>query len=368
MHDASVAYSRLDALRNEHALDALILSSRAMRIYLSGYPFVHTPDREAFFLVHKHGISCVVSPLLQDELHKRLHHATYITVGSTQRLSFMDGLRMECDRLSIRQIGYESDNLLAQEYLALTSYGYVLKPLPIAQIRDQKTPEEIGRIRAACRITDRIYPDILRELHEGITEKRVVFLLEQMMRSNGCEPSFPSIIAFGKNAAIPHHIPDDTQLRKGDGVLMDFGLIYEDYCSDMSRCIFFGTPAQPQADAYMSLLKAQQHAITYLEDNSHQSSLPGKLVDQSARQYLTELKYPSYPHSLGHSIGIEVHDGFRLSPASDFTLTRGCVFSVEPGIYISGEYGLRIEDIVAWTDDGIEVLSQASKELTFLPV
>lgn len=211
---------------------------------------------------------------------------------------------------------------------------------------------------------DKAFTHILKEIKPGMSEKEVGFLLDTYIRKQGTDISFKTIVAFGAGAATPHHTISDNKLQEKDIVLLDFGVKYKNYCSDMTRTVFIGNPTTEEKKVYETVLQSQQKALDYIFGNT--LPLSGKLVDQQARDYVTQNGYPSFPHSLGHSVGVQIHDGFRLSPISDIQLVEGMVFSIEPGIYISEKIGVRIEDIVALTKNGPKLLTNSSKELLIL--
>ncbi len=224
------------------------------------------------------------------------------------------------------------------------------------QLRQQKTKEEIEKIRKACQITDLAFTALLNELPKRKlkTEREVVDFLEAQFRRQHAEPSFPTIVAMGKNAAIPHHIPDSTRLTTGF-LVIDFGAKYQHYCADMTRTIYLGEPSKKEQQLYELLRKAQQQAI--------ESVRPGKTffnLDQGVRRQLG--KYSKYfTHSLGHGIGLEVHEAPTFSDKKA-KIEENTVFTIEPGIYLPGKLGIRIEDTLVW-DGRVRLLTKFRKDL-----
>ena len=227
-------------------------------------------------------------------------------------------------------------------------------------LRSQKTEEEAAKITKACQIT----VDALNNLTGNFSPKKfkteldVAFFLEKYIKEQGAELAFPTISASGKNSAIPHHVTSNTKLKKGF-LQLDFGASYQNYCADMSRVLHLGTIGKIEKDHYEILLKAQQEAVI-------QSSLnkPYPELDKVARKMLG--KYSSYfIHSLGHGVGIDVHEQPSYSPELDNKILQGHVFTIEPGIYFPGKYGLRIEDTLIF-DKKAKILTKASKELVIL--
>jgi len=379
----SFSQSRLEKIYkilDQNKLDGFLLSSPSNLIYLTSYPF-EKGEREAFLLVTKNTTYCIASPLIQYEIKKM-----------APSFIFLDGIFSKAikelyKKEKIQRLGIEADNLTLSEYKSIKTISTRLVPLTLETLRDVKDTEEIKNIEQACTIGDQAFSYILKEIKPGMSEKEITFLLDTFIRRLGVDISFRTIVAFGKNAAIPHHITSDQRLMTKDLVLLDFGVTHNNYCSDMSRTIFIGKPTEKEKKAYETVRLAQEKAIEYLakrhsglarlaarQDSESQRSRvkPGmtgveaKSVDKIARDYIISQGYPEYPHSLGHSIGIDVHDGFRLSPLSKNNLTEGMVFSIEPGIYLNNKFGVRIEDIVAIEDSKIRLLTKSSRHLIIL--
>ncbi len=228
--------------------------------------------------------------------------------------------------------------------------------LVLDQLRQQKTKEEVQKIQKACQITDFAFAALLKELPRRRlkTERDVVDFLETQFRKQNAEPSFPTIVALGKNAAIPHHIPDNTKLSKGF-LVIDFGAKYQHYCADMTRTIYLGRPSKKERQLYELLRKSQQQAI--------ESVQPGKSffsLDQGVRHQLN--KYSKYfTHALGHGIGLEVHEAPTFSDKKAKVL-ENMVFTIEPGIYLPGKLGIRIEDTLVW-EGKVRLLTKFRKDL-----
>ena len=230
----------------------------------------------------------------------------------------------------------------------------------IDMLRLVKDDEEIGYIREAERIGDEAFSYILGELREDITEKEVAYKLEMYMRTHGAEGlSFETIAAGGPNSASPHAMPSDRKLKSGDMFTMDFGCIYKGYCSDMTRTVVIGKASEKQREVYNIILEAQQCAI----DNIR-AGISGCDADSCARNVITAAGYGDcFGHGLGHGVGLFIHEEPRLSKKSKNILVPGNVVTVEPGIYIPGEFGVRIEDVVVIRENGIENLTLSDKTL-----
>lgn len=231
-----------------------------------------------------------------------------------------------------------------------------------------KTQSEISKIEKACKLADKIFDCILKKIRLGITEKELAQKINFLIKTNKSKPSFPTIVAFGKNSANIHNIPTDNKLIKNQIILLDFGVKLDGYCSDMTRTIFFGKPTEKQRKMYRAVLRAQSLAIKAIRDK-HFFKKPIKEfdIDKIARDYVISQGYESFKHGLGHGIGKKVHEfPPRLSPKSRNYLKEGMVFSVEPGIYISGFGGIRIEDLIALEKSGPRVLTHSPKNFIIL--
>lgn len=204
-----------------------------------------------------------------------------------------------------------------------------------------KTDDEIAVIKKACEIAEKSFKEVIKFLKEGVTEREVAAELEYLFKKNGAsDKSFDTIIAFGKNAAVPHHETGETKLKNGMCVLMDFGCVYRGYCSDMTRTLFFGKPDAKFLRAYAAVYEAHFNAL-----NNIKAGMTGKQADALARDVLKKYGYADYfTHSLGHGIGVHIHEYPWLSPSRDNVLSDGMVFSDEPGVYFDGKFGIRIED------------------------
>lgn len=241
--------------------------------------------------------------------------------------------RVGVDFTKITLAGFESLKALGYEYVDISG--------ELRLMMSVKTSEELKLIKKACEIAERSWKEVLPFIEEGITEKQLAAELEYSFRANGASgTSFDTIVAFGKNAAVPHHETGDTKLKLNECVLMDFGCIYKGYCSDMTRTMFYGEPSEEFEKAYLAVLLAHKTAAEKIT-----AGVSGKDADGYAREVLDSLGYGKYfTHSLGHGIGVNIHEYPTLSPKGDALLENGMVFSNEPGVYLNGKFGIRIED------------------------
>ena len=323
-------------LKDKH-MNGIFVSTHEMITYLTGFDFLAEGEREAFLFITQKKTFVITSQLYKDDVKKYVPDFAVLDFFESGKpfWEFIDdALQKETKEISkllkknhVYQLGFESNNITYDEYTKLKKLTTTLVPCTLESLRDIKTVDEIEKIRIACQIGDNAFSYLLKHIKPGITEKEVAFYLDTFVREKGAEPSFKTIVAFGKGASVPHHTLTDTRLQTNDIVLVDFGVKYQTYCSDMSRTFFIGTPPEQQANAYNTVLKSQQEALNILNTPD---SPQAKAVDKASREVLEKNHYPSFPHSLGHSIGVKVHDGFAISPYSTFTLQPGMVFSVEP--------------------------------------
>ena len=237
---------------------------------------------------------------------------------------------------------------------------FVETPRHILTLRARKTPAEIAILRHSQQVTDDAFMKLLEWLRPGISEKEVAAELEYLMRRGGADGlAFPSIVASGPNSANPHAVPTARKLSYGDLVVIDFGARCEDYCSDTTRCLCVGVPTQRQRVIYNAVLAAHQAGKAAIRPG-----VSGAQVHESARMILEEYELAEYfIHSLGHGVGIAVHEQPRLAPKDETLLVEGNVVTVEPGVYIPDFGGVRIEDCGVVTKAGFESFTTLPHEL-----
>ena len=230
---------------------------------------------------------------------------------------------------------------------------------PVGELRKIKDSDEILRIREATRVTEESLQELLSEVKVGVTERHLALRLEWLMRTRGAERvAFDLIIAAGENTALPHYQPGDRKLREGDLLLCDIGAQVNHYCSDMTRVFSVGEPTQQAKELYDLVLRANRTGVAALKPGAS-----GKEVDAAARDVIAAAGHKEhFGHGLGHGVGLEVHESPRLSPLSKDTLQPGMVVTVEPGVYLPGFGGVRIEDLLVVTENGYESITSFPRE------
>ncbi len=265
----------------------------------------------------------------------------------------------------LKRIGLEKDYVTLVVYEALEenlSCGELIATDdPCIEARKIKGPEEILLLKEAVAIADEGFSHISKYLHAGLTEREIALELEFYMRRIGAEKcAFETIVASGLRSSLPHGVATDKVIRPGEMVTIDFGAVYKGYHSDITRTLFVGEPTKEQRNIYEKVLQAQTLALENIE--------PGMTcaqVDSLARDYLDRQGYgKNFGHGLGHGIGLNIHEEPRLSLKNETVLQPGMVVTVEPGVYIEGWGGVRIEDDVLLIAGGCEVLSKSPKTLS----
>ncbi len=261
-------------------------------------------------------------------------------------------------------LGFEDGAVTYQQYEGFRKNLQDQKFIPLGNLLDSlravKTEKELSLIRRAESIGDVAFSKILEILKPGISELEVAAELEYQMKRAGAEGlSFDTIVASGVHSSMPHAVPTEKKLEWGDFVTMDFGCRYQGYCSDMTRTVVVGEASQEQKKIYNTVLEAQRLALDQLC-----AGKAGKEIDAVARNHIAEAGYGKcFGHGLGHSLGLFIHEEPRLSPGEDTLLLPGMVETVEPGIYVPGFGGVRIEDLAVVKDHGCENYTGSPKEL-----
>jgi Xaa-Pro aminopeptidase len=269
--------------------------------------------------------------------------------------------------LGVTRLGFEAANTTYAQWQKWTDKMAGIELVPVGdlfgELRLIKSEEEVEKIRKACAIADACFSHVLRLIQPGVREYDIALEIEFFIRRQGAEIAFPPIVVSGERSARPHGKPSEKLLEIGDFVTMDFGARVEGYNSDITRTVVVGHASDRHRAVYELVLEAQMEALHAIR--------PGKLakdIDQLTRDILNTQDLAKYfGHGLGHGLGKLVHDGGRLGPNSENVIEPGQVWTVEPGVYIPGFGGVRIEDDVVVTSDGVEILTHSTKELLVLP-
>ena len=270
--------------------------------------------------------------------------------GIAERLEGQAGF--EDDHMSVRLLGKLKEKL-ADGTEMVAAGGQV------EELRRVKDEEELAKIAEASKLADKVWGWALERGLAGRRERDVARAVEARIRELGGDPSFPAIVAAGPNGALPHAEPGEREIGQGELVVFDMGAQVDGYCSDGTRTYATGEPGEEARAVYEVVSQAQQAALDAIR-----AGVKGEDVDSAARKVIDDAGHGEhFGHALGHGVGIEVHEGPRLSQRSEDVLAPGEVVTVEPGIYLPGRLGVRIEDLVVVTEDGLRNLSPLSKEL-----
>ena len=264
------------------------------------------------------------------------------TVRPLARIGFEGGMSVRRHQILVRRLPRAKFVDIGQDVLSL---------------RAVKTPEEIVRLAAAEALNDRIWTLARRDFRSGMTEKDLQRIIRAYMNALGDGEAFETIVCAGANAAECHHVPDDTVWRKGEPLLVDMGVKLDGVCSDMTRCLKPKRPDAEYAKVYGVVLEANRAAIA-----TARPGITGRALDAVARGVIRKAGYgKAFGHALGHGVGYDIHECPVASSRSDAVLKPGMLVTIEPGIYLPGRLGVRIEDLVVITENGCEVLSRSAK-------
>lgn len=351
--------NRIKKIKNilrEEKLDGILVSSVPTIFYLTGFAHFSTEEREAFLLLTKTRNYIITDARYSESIRQNVPHCELLEISARSGLSTL--LKETAKKHSLIHMGFEAEDIRVAEHVALRKCFKKLKPVNLSTLRLIKEPIEVKSVQKACALGDDTFKYILPFVKKGVSEKELATLIELYIKKRGHDISFKPIVAFGRNAAIPHHGSSEEKLKLNNFVLLDFGVKVNGYCSDMTRTIFFGKPTTEQKRMYEVVLESQKRAIEFLNQGIKAAD-----VDKEARSYIESQGYPSIPHSLGHGTGVEVHEAPHLSPRSSEKLENGMVFSIEPGIYVSGFGGVRIEDLVVLEHSVPRLLTKSPKDL-----
>jgi Xaa-Pro aminopeptidase len=360
---------RLELLRRSleaHGLEGLLVSQPESRYYLSGYTGHDLPPRDSagYLLISSDTAFLLTDPRTTEQATHESPEYEVITYTPGTR-----GPRAVAElagKLGLARLGFESIHLpwgIWNDIHKELQAGVDFQPVDglVDELRVVKDPEELARLQEAVDVLDRCLADVLRRIEPGLTERNVARMVELYLIEHADGPSFPSIVASGPNASVPHAVPSDRRIQAGEVLKIDIGARVSGYCSDMTRTVCLGTPSDPRAvQLHAIVLEAQE-----LVERQLRPGMTGREADSLAREFIAAAGYgDAFTHGLGHGIGLEVHEPPSLSQSrGDDALGSGMVFSVEPGIYLPGWGGVRIEDLVVLEDSGARVLCHSPKDL-----
>ncbi len=347
--------ARLEAVRAEmrrENLDGYLVLGRANSLYVSGFAcsssrVLIAPDDALFFTDFRY-------------IEAARKSIGVLSVRRDTRAK--QDLARAIKRLGIKRLGVER----SPPYGAALEYAEAFAPAqliatdaPLQKPRARKSAAEIDRIRQAIRQTDAAYADLALDICEGWSELETRNRLRRLIeRHGGFGEAFDSIVASGPNSSRPHAVPGERRLKRGDLVQIDTGMTVDHYCSDLSRVLCAGRPTEKMKRIHRIVLDAQRKAIDAIR-----AGVSSRKIDSIARGWIEKKGFGRcFGHGLGHGLGLEIHEEPRFNQSSDTILEEGMAMTVEPGIYLPGWGGVRIEDVVAVRADGCEILTAAAKE------
>ncbi|HZE86637.1 MAG TPA: Xaa-Pro peptidase family protein [Methylomirabilota bacterium] len=358
--------SQLRLLLKKNNFGAILISSLANIIYLTDFAYFSDMEREAFLLFTPKNQFIFTDGRYTHAVKTHITDFELIEISGNQ--SLQEALQKCIKEEKIKTLGIEKNNLVVSEYEQMSELVNEIKNFSLSPLRIKKSTDELVKIQKACAIADQIFSTIVTQIKTGMSEQDIAKEMSLIMLQKNVTPSFPTIVASGENAAVPHHKTSDKKLQPNNIILLDFGVQFENYCSDMTRTLFFGKATPEQKTVYETVKNAQQRAIDFIEKKLIKKEIiKASDVDTVAKKYILENNFPSIPHSLGHGIGLQVHEAPRLSPASKEVLTNGMVFSIEPGIYLPDDMGVRIEDLFTIQDDQLIQLTKSPKDFIEIP-
>lgn len=344
-------------------LDALMVSVQENRYYLSGY------TGEDIQFDESAGVLIISDRRLVLATDSRYDLQARAQADGFDIVCYKKGLENELPEIAssmgIRRLGFESVRLAHKTHAAYADALSKLDPpvvlVPtenlVERLRQIKSADEIQRTADALRLAEQAFYQVIGTLRPGLTEKQVAWAMERAMREAGAQGlSFPVIVASGPNSALPHAVPTDRQLVKGEPILFDWGARLHEYCSDTTRTVVMGTPDERFDKVFDTVVTARDRAIAAIK-----AGVGGTAVDKVARDHISQNGFAGkFGHSLGHGTGLAVHEAPRLSPIKDERLEAGMIVTVEPGIYLPGWGGVRMENQVVVQDDGARILNDPS--------
>ena len=344
---------RLWSLLGEERLDALLIVTREMIRYVTGFS-----GSESVFLLTRRGGCLIVDSRYTSQARAECREFTVVE----EREKFK-GCRRIILKRKLKKIGFEPHNLTIAQHRELRSRGtieLVALNKNIDAVRSVKDTGELKVLRKAARLASESFMELLGEIEIGDREIDIANTLEYKIKKKGAEDTpFPFIVASGKRGAYPHGVASGKKIRKNECITVDFGAIYQGYCSDETCTIIVGKPFKRQEAVYQAVKEAHDRALDAVR--------PGKCageIDATARAVLDQAGLGKYfRHGTGHGVGLAVHEEPRIAPNQGTVLEENMVFTIEPGVYIPGWGGVRIEDTVRVTRGGCEQLSSVPKEL-----
>ena len=354
-------FRQIAAALDAHGLDAMLLTCEANRFYASGF---HSTGTDGVALVTRNHNYYFTDSRYTEAAGRHVQDAEIREANREHPYSAL--INEVIEKEHIARMGYEDEYITAADYRRYAEKLHC-ELVPATQLlwtlRAVKDPEEREHMIQAQRITEKALSEVLNEIRPGVSEKEIAARILYLMLHYGAEDkSFDPIVVSGPNGSLPHGVPSEKLIQEGEFVTMDIGCKVGGYCSDMTRTVAVGHVTDEMRHVYETVLQAQLAGIA-----AARGGVTGAAVDGAARKVIADAGYGSYfGHSFGHSVGVEIHENPNATPSNDRPLPVGTVISAEPGIYLPGKLGVRIEDVIILTETGCEDITLAPKNLIIL--
>lgn len=354
-------FRQIAAALDAHGLDAMLLTCEANRFYASGF---HSTGTDGVALVTRNHNYYFTDSRYTEAAGRHVQDAEIREANREHPYSALINAVIETEHIT--RMGYEDEYLTAAAYRRYAEKLHC-ELVPATQLlwtlRAVKDPEEREHMIQAQRIAEKALMEVLNEIRPGVSEKEIAARILYLMLHYGAEDkSFDPIVVSGPNGSLPHGVPSEKLIQEGEFVTMDIGCKVGGYCSDMTRTVAVGHVTDEMRHVYETVLQAQLAGIA-----AARGGVTGAAVDGAARKVIADAGYGSYfGHSFGHSVGVEIHENPNATPSNDRPLPVGTVISAEPGIYLPGKLGVRIEDVIILTETGCEDITLAPKNLIIL--
>ena len=341
-------FAKIAEKLSAYELDGMLLTCEANRFYASGF---HSTGTDGVALVTREGNFYFTDSRYIEAAHNKVQDAEIAMTDAAH--PYVDLINAAMEKTHVQKLGFED------AYMTVADYRHYSEKLHCQLVPATELLISL-RMIAAQRIAEAALDQIVKEIKPGVTEKEIAARLQYLMLAGGAENmSFDPIVASGPNGSMPHAVPTDRKIQDGDFVTMDFGCIYQGYCSDMTRTVAVGRVTEEMEKVYNVVLQAQLAGIA-----AAKAGATGHDVDAAARKVIEDAGYgPYFGHSFGHSVGVEIHESPNATPANNKPLPLGAAVSAEPGIYLPGRFGVRIEDVVVLQEGGCQDITLAKKDL-----
>ena len=352
-------FSSIRKQLEKRGLDALLINSDANRFYASAFHTTGADD--ALVILTKKGNYLITDSRYTEAAQAQLKDAELVIRANAE--SYLDYAAKIFAEDGVKKIGFEDAALTVKEFNMYRSgldYEFVPASDLFLELRQSKDADEIRSMKAAQRIANQALIQLLDELRPGMTELEISARLQYLMLLDGAERmSFDPIIASGPNSSMPHAVPTDRKIQDGDFLTIDFGCVYEGYCSDTTRTVAIGHATEEMRKVYNTVLEAQLAGIAKAK-----TGVIGKEVHEAAHDVIRAAGYGEYfGHGFGHSLGLEIHEAPNFNSRNTKPMPDCAAVSAEPGIYLPGKFGVRIEDVVILHENGCENITGLPKEL-----